>query len=152
MTLISKELQQIIRVQIERLGYILWGIEVIPTRYSYLARIYIDKSDGVDIDDCALVNRTLNMCLRDENIGLEVSSPGIKRKIFESEQYQSYIGQHIKVKTKQPINGQKNFIGKLLATDEKSLFLAYQGEKKEFMHQHIEIGQLEPDYSELFKR
>lgn len=152
MKLINQELQKIIHAQIERLGYILWGIELIPTKYSYLARVYIDKPNGVGIEDCALVNRSLDLCLIEENIGLEVSSPGLKRKFFSAEQYKDYIGQTVKIKTKKPIEGQRNFMGDIFASNDDCLFISCGDNKKEFKHIDIEVGQLEPDYRVIFRK
>lgn len=157
MALISDSLRQIIRSQIESMGYILWGIEFVPRRHSYLARIYIDKSRGKEdkplgIDDCALVNRALDACLQEENIQLEISTPGLARKLFSADQYHSYIGKMIKIKTKKMIDGQRNFAGELVSSNSKSVSLKSNGEVRDFLHSDIIIGQLELDYKEIFKQ
>ena len=155
------ELKTLIMDEVEALGYILWGVEVVPSRYSCLVRVYIDGADTkhqVSVDDCARVNRRLNLCLRDDDCIFEISSPGLARKFFNPGQYTGYIGRHIRVRTKMPIEGKRNFTGCLVASDEQTLVLAehdVQGEGTKthtLVHSHIERGQLEPDYTMLFKK
>ena len=158
------ELNNLVADEVRALGYILWGMEVIPGRFSCLVRVYIDILDakkpniGISVEDCARVNRQLSLCLREENYVLEVSSPGLARKFFQPQQYTDYIGKQIRVRTRVPIDGQRNFLGRLIASDENTLSLsesdAPQQEQKlyQLMHVHIEKGQLEPDYTGLFKK
>ncbi len=154
MRLISDSLQAIIRSQIEGMGYILWGIEIIPRRYTYLTRIYIDSEGekSLGIDDCALVNRTLGACLKEEDMELEVSTPGLARKFFSPEQYHTYIGQMIRIRTTKMIEGRKNFNGELVSCDAESVTLSVDGELRAFPYADVSSGQLEPDYNEIFKK
>ena len=147
--------------EVEALGYTLWGIELVPRRHSYLVRVYIDGAHAahqVSVDDCARVNKRLNLCLRDDDYLLEISSPGLARKFFNPGQYTDYIGQRVRVRTKIPIEGKRNFTGCLVANDERGLVLAAddaEGTKAQtytLVHSHIERGQLEPDYSTLFQK
>lgn len=154
MKLISDNLQAIIRSQIESLGYILWGIEIIPRKYSYLTRIYIDSKEKktLGIDDCALVNRTLDACLQEEDMQLEISTPGLARKLFFPEQYSSYLGNKIRIKTKKMIEGRKNFNGELISCDTDSLTLSVDGSSQVFLYTDVSSGQLEPNYDGIFKK
>ena len=136
------------------MGYILWGLEIIPRRYSYLVRVYIDKdgTQSLGIEDCAAVNRALDACLLEENVQLEVSTPGLARKFFRADQYNNYIGNKIKIKTNKLINGQRNFVGELVSSDGKSLSIKMDGLVRDFLHGDITTGQLEPDYTNIFKQ
>ena len=171
MAFISENLKDLISTKVKELGYMLWGIELIPQRYSTLVRVYIDSEERtpLGVEDCASVNRTLDDCLKEENIVLEVSTPGLARKFFSAQQYASYIGSKVRIKTKKLIGGRKNFIGELVAVDAKSLQLKEDGEKasttkeesahhpvvRDFLHldiANIATGRLEPDYKEIFKK
>ena len=149
--LLNKELRQIVTREVENLGYILWGMEMVPTRYSYLIRVYIDGSQSVGVSDCGLVNRHLDMCMKKENVVFEVSSPGLARKFFELEQYKGFVGREIRVRMRSSINGQKNFHGELVAVEQDSLTLQMEGQTIQVPYSHIEKGQLQPDYKNLFK-
>jgi ribosome maturation factor RimP len=86
----------------------------------WLLRIYIDReSGGVTLNDCEQVSRDLGMALDVEDFlphayTLEVSSPGLDRTLTKPEHFVRFIGSIVKVKTYQPIQGQKVFRGKLL--------------------------------------
>ncbi|MBE8182466.1 MAG: ribosome maturation factor RimP [Candidatus Portiera sp.] len=154
MKLISDNLQAIIRSQIESMGYILWGIEIIPRKYSYLTRIYIDSQEkkSLGIEDCALVNRALDACLQEEDMQLEVSTPGLARKLFFPEQYSSYLGKKIRIRTKKMIEGRKNFNGELVDCDANSLTLSVDDTSQVFSYSDVSSSQLEPNYDEIFKK
>jgi ribosome maturation factor RimP len=81
--------------------------------------VYIDKAGGVTIDDCANVSRDLGAALDAEDFIsdaylLEVSSPGLERELYSREDFAKFKGNLAKVKTRSPINGQKNFRGRIL--------------------------------------
>ena len=77
----------ILTKDIESFGCSLWGIEIIGSSRSPLLRIYIDKEEGVTLEDCEKVNKHVYQLLLDneyfhENGSIEVSSPGVDRKFF----------------------------------------------------------------------
>ena len=81
-----------------------------------ILRVYIDRSGGVALDDCVNVSRQLNDLLdvHLDHIGpynLEVTSPGPQRPLSKLEDYERFKGRLAKIKTLQPISGQKNFTG-----------------------------------------
>jgi ribosome maturation factor RimP len=78
---------------------------------SYL-RLFIDKAEGVTLDDCQSVSRECELVLDVENIIqtqyiLEVSSPGLDRPLKKREDYQRFQGRLVKLKTYRPLDGQK---------------------------------------------
>ena len=79
----------------------------------------MDKPGGINLDDCAGVSRQMGDLLdvKLANIGpynLEVTSPGPNRPLAKQEDFEKYRGNKAKIKTSQPLNGQKNFTGILL--------------------------------------
>lgn len=81
-----------------------------------ILRVYIDRPGGVALDDCVNVSRQLNDLLdvHLDNLGpynLEITSPGPRRPLSKFADYERFKGQLAKIKTLQPINGQKNFTG-----------------------------------------
>ena len=84
-----------------------------------ILRVYIDRPGGVALDDCVNVSRQLNDLLdvHLDDIGpynLEVTSSGPERPLSKLQDYERFKGRLAKIKTFQPINGQKNFTGIIL--------------------------------------
>ena len=83
-----------------------------------VVRLFIDKEGGVTLDDCAHVSRQLSARLDAEDpiegrYTLEVSSPGLDRPLSRDRDFERFAGQRVKVTTESPIDGQRNFIGRL---------------------------------------
>ena len=81
-------------------------------------RVFIDKAGGPTVDDLTRVSRRLGEVF-DEGVEfegpytLEVSSPGINRALKKIEHFAGYVGKRIRVRTREPINGRKMFLGPL---------------------------------------
>ena len=100
------------------------GLELVHVEYQREAggrilRLYLDKPGGINLDDCACVSRQLGDLLdvKLANIGpynLEVTSPGPNRPLAKREDFKKFRGNRTKIKTSQPLNGQRNFTGVLL--------------------------------------
>ncbi len=95
--------------------------------YNYL-RVYIEKKDGekVSLDDCEEVSRQISdladMAIK-EKFMLEVSSPGLERKLKKERDFIKFIGHNIKVKTKNNVEGTKSFEGKLENFENENIVL-----------------------------
>jgi len=116
---IAEKITQLIRPTIEALGFEYWGLLYQPSQGRAVLRIFIDKTTGVTVDDCARISRQISSVLDVENpihtaYVLEVSSPGIDRLLFEPEHFKRYLNQAITIKLHEPIDGRRNFSGKLL--------------------------------------
>ncbi len=97
-------------------------IEYVKEGKSWFLRVYIDKENGVDIEDCGLVSERLSEKLDDvdpipHNYFLEVSSPGAERPLKKQKDFERAIGKNIFIKTYEPIDGEKSFEGTLLEFD-----------------------------------
>jgi len=131
------------------------GVELIHVEYQRepagrILRLYIDKSGGVNLEDCAHINRQLGDVLEIslDDVGaynLEVSSPGIERPLSRVKDFTMYRNRRIKVQTKQPINGRRNFTGVLedtsgdiihIRSDEKVIAIPFVEIKKARLVNH----------------
>jgi len=145
---VQTELDNIVKNTVEGLNYILWGYEYRPQRESALLRIFIEKeSEGISVDDCAIVSRQIGAVLDVENIIpvayiLEVSSPGMDRVLFTPDQYQDYIGDSMKIRTRTPIDERRNFKGTLLKTTESIVHLKVDNEEFEIPFESIDRARL----------
>ena len=128
---------------IENLGY-----EVVEVEYAKKAdgmnlTFYIDKDDGVNIDDCELVSKAIDSVLEQLNPTddapyiLSVSSPGIDRPIKSDRDFSRNIGNEIEVKLFAKIDGNKNFVGVLKDFDEKTFTIDFNGKEMVFDKEQV---------------
>jgi ribosome maturation factor RimP len=117
---IADQIRQILIPILESMGLTLWDMEFHKQGPQWLLRIFIEReSGGITLNDCETVNRDLGAALDVEDIishayTLEVSSPGLDRTLSKPQHFARFTGSRVKVKTFQPINGQKVFRGTLL--------------------------------------
>ncbi|PJD94065.1 MAG: ribosome maturation factor RimP [Legionella sp.] len=126
--MIQTKIELLIRPTIESMGYEFWGCQYVAQGGYSLLRIFIDHAQGIGIEDCEKVSRQVSAILDVEDpitghYSLEVSSPGIPRPLFYSEQYQRYIGELVEVKLTKPIAKQRKFTGTIVSADEHELVL-----------------------------
>jgi len=95
-------------------------VDVLYRRESsgWVLRLFIDKEDGVTLDDCTAVSREVSHLLDIEDIieqafNLEVSSPGLDRSLKSVGDFQRFAGRKAKVTTKEPIEGNQVFMGRI---------------------------------------
>ena len=115
---IEERTESLVLPIIESAGLELWDVEYVKEGSDYYLRVYIDKSGGVNIDDCVLVTRALNEKLdADDFIEdayiLEVSSPGLTRKLKKDKEFEKSIGKLIRVKLYKAEEGSKEHVGRL---------------------------------------
>ena len=96
--------------------------EVAGTKRDSVVRIYIDKEDGVNLDDCGGFSSAFEEILDADDFipgkyVLEVSSPGIERELYSLADFVKFTGRLAKVKTAEEFSGQKNFVGTLMLVD-----------------------------------
>ena len=110
------------------------GLEMVHVEYQResggrILRLYIDRTTGVALDDCVNVSRQLNDLLDVylDDIGpynLEVTSPGPERPLSKLQDYERFKGRKAKIKTRQPVNDQKNCTGIILGVAAKQIKLS----------------------------
>lgn len=123
-----------------------------------IVRIFIDKPNGVTHKDCAEVSLHVGTVLDVEDFihasyTLEVSSPGIERGLYKRADYERFAGRPAKLRTRGPINGQRNFRGRLLGMDgEEVLFEDRTNGRVRVPVDSIAKANLELDVDEEFRR
>jgi ribosome maturation factor RimP len=116
------------------------GLEVVEVELrgggkARMLRIFIDKPAGVTHEDCVSVSREVSTILDVEDAisgayTLEVSSPGLDRKLFRPADYERFTGSLIKLTTQQPVNGNRHFEGRLEHFEQGRLTLDLNATKK----------------------
>ena len=114
-------------------------------------RIYIDKENGVTIDDCADISRELSVLLDINDIisdryTLEVSSPGLRRPLKKREDFKRFEGNLVVIKTNESINNRKVFKGILNKCFEDSILMDIDGESYEIPLYEIKKANLEINF------
>ncbi len=116
-------------------GLELWDLEFRGGGKSRLLRIYIDKPQGVTHEDCANVSREVGTILDVEDAvpgsyTLEVSSPGLDRRLRNAADYERFTGRLVKLQTRELVDNQKHFEGRLAKFENGQLTLEIGGSKK----------------------
>lgn len=124
-------LQAHLAALIANMGYELWGCELQAEGHNMILRIYLDKVEGVTIDDCSFVSHQVSAMLDVEDpfsgrYTLEVSSPGINRPLFELAQYQKYKGETVKIRLREALNGRKQYKGTIISANEDGICLSME--------------------------
>jgi Uncharacterized protein conserved in bacteria len=114
------------------------GMELIEIQFrreghGWVLRLFIDKEGGVAIDDCAAVSREIGAYLEVEELidhayHLEISSPGLERPLRKREDFLRFTGKLARIKLREPMAGQRVFVGVLLGMDGDFVMLTLDGE------------------------
>lgn len=104
----------------------LYDVEYIKEGGNWFLRVYIDKENGITIDDCELVSRALSDLLDkkdfiSDSYILEVSSPGLGRQLKREKHFEKSIDEEVEVKLFKPINKRKEYVGVLKDFDQNTL-------------------------------
>jgi ribosome maturation factor RimP len=129
----------------EREGLELVHWELVGPPGNFVLRIFIDKPGGVSHADCEVVSHQVGTLLEVEDLianryTLEVSSPGLERGLYKRGDYDRFAGNRLKLRTVEPINGQRNFRGRLIGIEGENIRLEADGR-----------GQIEIPYEKIVK-
>ena len=134
---------------VEGLGYELVGVEYQSGRQQGLLRLYIDRPEGVEVDDCARVSHQVSGVLdvEDPIAGeyiLEVSSPGTDRPVFKTTDYDRFVGEQVRLRLHGRLEGRRKFRGRLLGLRGDNVVIEEQGEEvavpiTEIDRAHVEL-------------
>jgi len=144
-----EELQKMLVPTIESLGYELTDLEANLSGGSGVLRIFIDKPEGIGLEDCEKVSLAVSALLDVEDpvpgrYDLEVSSPGLDRKLTKTEHFQRFEGETIKVQMRFPIEGRRRFRGTLVSSDDENIVVEVDGESHSLSLATIDTARLVP--------
>lgn len=123
-----------------------------------IVRIFIDKPNGVTHQDCSEVSLHVGTVLDVEDFisasyTLEVSSPGLERGLYKPRDYERFAGSLARLRTRKPINGQRNFRGRLLGMEgAEVLFEDRTSGRVQIALESIAKANLELDVEDEFRR
>lgn len=136
---------------VDGLGYELIEIEHFPNPKHGVLRLYIDKEGGVNVDDCSTVSRQISALIDVEDpingqFNLEVSSPGSDRPLRRLKDFQRFVGSLVKLKSVMPLDGQRNFKGRLLEATEETIVIETDSEEVSLPMSAIDKARIVPEF------
>ena len=136
---------------LDEFGFELWDVAYVKEGRDHFLRVYIDKEGGITIDDCVEVSRRLSDKLDADDFiedayTLEVSSPGLGRKLVKDREFERSIGRDVDVKLFTPVDGSKEMTGKLVAFDRDTVTTETGGQEKVFDRKGIATVKLHVDF------
>ena len=114
-----------------------------------LMRVFIDKPEGISVDDCQTVSNQLTRLFLVENVDydrLEVSSPGLDRALKKEADFVKFAGEKVQLKLRMPISGRKNFVGVIGKVDRGILMLEVDGTQVEIELSNLDKARLVPTF------
>ena len=152
MASIEEKVENLLQKKIQSIGYELYDVEYAKEGKNYFLRIYIDKPEGIDLNDCEKVNNEIMEDLDKadyikEQYFLEVSSPGIERVLRKDKHLEKNIGNEIIVKLfKKDENAKKEYQGILKAYTNETITIQII-DKKEITIDRKNISQIKTVYN-----
>lgn len=140
------DIQAVLEKTLPGLGYELVDFEL--TAQGDL-RVFIDKPEGITVEDCATVSNHLSRLFMVEDVDykrLEISSPGLDRPLKKAADFIRFSGSLVKLKTRLPVEGQKNFIGRIESFENDVLTIAFDGKTASIELSNIDRARLKPEF------
>lgn len=125
---IKAAVEDMVNPYLEENGFELVDVEYVKEGSNWFLRVFVDKDGGIDIDDCGRISEFLSEQL-DQNdpiptaYFLEVSSPGAERPLKKADDVAKSVGKDVFVTTYEPVNGLKEFEGRLLSFQDEELVI-----------------------------
>ncbi|ASM69056.1 ribosome maturation factor RimP [Blautia hansenii] len=126
-------------------------VEYVKEGSNFYLRAYIDKPEGITVDDCEVVSRTFSQKLDEEDFIdeayiMEVSSPGLGRPLKKEKDYKRSMGKELEIRTYRAINKEKEFYGILKEYNERSVTIDCEGTEMTFQKSDIALIRLAFDF------
>lgn len=139
------DLHALLEQTLPGLGYEL--VEVEASAKGRLVRVFIDKPNGVDVEDCARVSEHLSRLFTVENVDyerLEISSPGLDRPLRRAQDFERFAGQEVQIRLRILVDDRRNFAGTLLGVRDGKVMLATEVGESALPLDAIERARLVP--------
>ena len=131
MASIEEKVESLLKEKIESIGYDLYDVEYAKEGPNYFLRIFIDKPEGIDLEDNAINDKLDEADFIKDQYFLEVSSPGVERVLKKEKHLEQNIGNEVQIKLfKKDENGKKEYQGILKSFDEQTITIELEEELK----------------------
>ena len=152
-----EELEIAIEPVVTSHGCELWGIDLVRGKKRPTIRVFIDAIAGATIDDCEKVAKDLNYEIAlndtffDQDYVLEVSTPGIDRKIFKVEQLSAFIKEDFDLKLREMKDGKRSLVATLINVKNDEILFQSGAEKMILNFVDLDLCRLKPNFEELMR-
>ena len=128
----AERVYELIKDAVEAEGVRLWDVRFLKEGASWYLRVFIDKPEGISIDDCTNVSHAIDPIIDeadpiDVSYDLEVCSPGIERELTRSRHYEESLGKQVRLKLYRAYDGKKEITGTLEDVTEENVTLVTEG-------------------------
>ena len=128
----AERVYELIKDAVEAEGARLWDVRFLKEGASWYLRVFIDKPEGISIDDCTNVSHAIDPIIDeadpiDVSYYLEVCSPGIERELTRSRHYEESLGKQVRLKLYRAYDGKKEITGTLEDVTEENVTLVTEG-------------------------
>jgi ribosome maturation factor RimP len=150
MSLTREQLIELLEPAIEALGYELVDLELNVGHGNGMLRLFIDQEAGISLDDCEAVSHQVSGLLDLEDpiavrYRLEVSSPGLDRKLVKPEHFDRFAGSMVKIRLRRKVDGRRRVLGQLLGCDGDTVVVRSDGEDRSVSLSDVEVARLVPE-------
>lgn len=128
----AERVYELIKDAVEAEGVRLWDVRFLKEGASWYLRVFIDKPEGISIDDCTNVSHAIDPIIDeadpiDVSYYLEVCSPGVERELTRSRHYEESLGKQVRLKLYRAYDGKKEITGTLEDVTEENVTLVTEG-------------------------
>ena len=128
----AERVYELIKDAVEAEGVRLWDVRFLKEGASWYLRVFIDKPEGISIDDCTNVSHAIDPIIDeadpiDVSYYLEACSPGIERELTRSRHYEESLGKQVRLKLYRAYDGKKEITGTLEDVTEENVTLVTEG-------------------------
>ena len=148
---VIERLRRLLEPGVRAVGFELVDVELAGAGHQAVLRVYIDGPAGVTVDDCADVSHQLSAILDVEDplpgsYTLEVSSPGLDRPLVRPADFERQLGETVKVRMREPIDGRRNFKGRLLSVGGDHIVIEVNDKHQDLAFSGMEKARLVPKF------
>jgi len=140
------DVAKLVEVTVNGMGYELVDFE---RSGRGMMRIFLDKPEGILVEDCQAVSNQLTRLFMVENVEydrLEVSSPGLDRPLNKEQDFLRFAGEKVQIKLRMPLDGRKNFVGIIGSLDDGVLQLDVDGNVVDIDLSNLDKARLVPTF------
>lgn len=147
---LEERLVALVEPVLEAMGLELVDLELKREAGGKVLRIFIDSPAGIDLDTCADASESLSARLDAEDpiegpYTLEVSSPGLERPLTKKEHFARYIGERARIRTSEPVDGRREFVGIIAEADDAGVEIEVEGKRYRIAYDLIGRANLKPE-------
>ena len=152
-----EKIESFIEPVVQSKGYELVACEWLFEEGRKILRVFIDKSEGVNIDDCSEISYLLSPLLDVEdlipgNYSLEISSPGLDRPLKKLGDFEKFVASKVRLRTKTPVEGRGNFKGILRGVEGEEVLIQIDQKVFRILHSNIHKAKIEIDWDQFLKK